>query len=912
MVIGFDPSLLINYYAAKLPLAPSQIAALSAKARGPLPPWDISIKKPAQEKQDVAARNSDPYFDPKNASLFASSSAAAAKASSQLAALLASRLSTSSATGENSILAADNDRLFALYKALDRLDYIAKMADRDGTVDGQRPGLDKSFQDGLQQVFSFVKTAPFSNLTVLAGQKTSTAQSAVSIAYPKSSYEGGAVMGDAKVFDAVPELSAADSFTISVTKAGVTTDVVIDLANVTGTLNLDNVNTTINQQLAAAGFATRFARVQTGGSIVDRTATWGEKIDYRPGETIVLSSSQATAAIYVAGLTGNAANSQGKLIKLAGLDGTPTSKFSANIAPDSGTASAKATAVDANGNVYVVGNATGSFGSEINQATEDVYLTKYDSAGNVQWTKLLGSAGSAGGYGVAIDPNSGGVVIAGSVTGDLTPTAIGSGTDSFVAKYDAAGNQLWLRQVAPAMNDNANALSVDSSGNIYVGGQVAGAIAAGQTSAGGVDAYLTKLDSKGVLLYHRQFGSAGSDAAMRTAIAADGNLIVASVENGHAMLTKYGAADGTSAAMWQVDLGDLAGGTIGGLTVANGQVYVSGATANASLNAGGAASIAHASSGGTESFVFAASDNGASVASDFVSYVGTGAAEQGGGVAVAGGKIYLTGTTTGTFAGQTRSVENTHNLFVAQLDTDGSFNWAQQYGGRDGVSRGLAIAADETGASVLDALRLPRGNIDINQSNAIESQTTARAGDYFTLKIEGKTGERSAKIAIAKGETLRSLALKINGALLFSGKATALPVKGGQGLKIAVNEGVRVQLIAGPKDFDALAGLGLKPQLLSNDSTENSSGNPAEDLGPEVVGLGIDGKLDLLSKSTAAHAHVALLGAMALVKQAYGNLNGTGQANSTTQLAGAAPAYMQKQLASYQTALAWLNSFNRM
>jgi uncharacterized protein (TIGR00369 family) len=334
--------------------------------------------------------------------------------------------------------------------------------------------------------------------------------------------------------------------------------------------------------------------------------------------------------------------------------------------------------------------------------------------------------------------------------------------------------------------------------------------------------------------------------------------------------------------MWQVDLGDLQGGSIGGLTIASGKVYVSGTTTNATLDAGGAAATANLSQGGTEAFVFGATDNGASATPDWISYIGTGSAEQGGGVTVAGGKIYLTGTTTGTFAGETRSVINTHNLFVAQLAMDGTPAWAHQYGGRDGESRGLAIASDNAGASVLDALKLTRGKIDVNQSNAIASQTTARVGDFFTLKVDGRTGTRSVKITLGKGETLRSLAVKINGALLFDGKATALPVKGGQALKIAVNPGVRVQLIAGPKDFDALEGLGLAPLLLTNDKTDapvdktkvtdNAVTNAAKasaaasaTVGAQTIGLGIDGGLGLLTKQTAQHADVALQGAMALI-----------------------------------------------
>jgi len=929
VTVTLDSSLLLSYYAAKLPLPASQVASSplsqNQQAQTATPPWSLSIPQPSQQTEDVTARNSDPYFDPKDTTLTTpATGTTTANAQSELQALLNSRLSNSTSTA-NAAMSADSDKMFALYSALNRLDYIAQMATRDGTVAGQLPGLDQSFQDGLNQVLSFVQNTSFTNLSVLPGQKTATAQSTATVAYPVSAYQGGSVVDDSHIFDPVQGLSASDQFTVSVTKGGVKTDVLIDLSKVSGALTLDNINTYVNQQLSAAGFATRFTRVQTGGSLADRTATWGESIDYRPGETVSLSSAQASPAVYLAGTSGTTTDSAGKLIKLTGLDGTPSSAFSTNIAPDTGTATAKATAVDANGNVYVVGDATGSFGSEVNQGTQDVYLTKYDSAGNKQWTKLLGAADSASGYGLAVDPKSGGVVISGAVTGDLSPTAIGGGTDSFVAKYDADGNQVWLRQTAPANNDQANNVSVDSSGNIYVGGQVNGSIGTGGVPVGGQDAYVTKLDSKGNVLYQREFGTTGTDSTAKTAVADDGNLLVASVQNGHAILSKYDSTSGASAAMWQVDLGDLQGGTIGGLTVANGQVYVSGTTANSALTAAGAATVANASSGGTDGFVFAAADNGATATPDFVTYAGTASSEQGGGVAVAGGQIYLTGTTTGTFSGQIRNAANTHNLFVAQFASDGSLNWAQQYGGLDGESKGVAIAADNSGSSVLDALKLQRGTIDINQSNAIESQTTARAGDYFSLSIKDATGTRTAKVTLSKGETLRSLAVKINGALLFDGKATASGAVGGQALTISVNPGVQVQLIAGPKDFDALAGLGLKAQLLTNDTTASTTSDTntvtdnaakakaaATTAAPtaQTIGLGINGGINLLTADTAAHAHVVLQGAMALIKQAYGNLTNPPSASSSTASTASAPAYLQNQLASYQTALAWMTTLN--
>ena len=91
------------------------------------------------------------------------------------------------------------------------------------------------------------------------------------------------------------------------------------------------------------------------------------------------------------------------------------------------------------------------------------------------------------------------------------------------------------------------------------------------------------------------------------------------------------------------------------------QVYVSGTTSNGNLTAGGTASIAAPSSGGTDAFVFNLTDNGTSATANHVSYVGTSGSDQGGAVTVGtDGTVYLTGTTTGTFAGQPRNVAECH------------------------------------------------------------------------------------------------------------------------------------------------------------------------------------------------------------------------------------------------------------
>ena len=54
---------------------------------------------------------------------------------------------------------------------------------------------------------------------------------------------------------------------------------------------------------------------------------------------------------------------------MSGLNGTPTATFSVNQNATTGTTTAQATVVDASGNVYVIGTATGNFGNQLNQGT---------------------------------------------------------------------------------------------------------------------------------------------------------------------------------------------------------------------------------------------------------------------------------------------------------------------------------------------------------------------------------------------------------------------------------------------------------------------------------------------------------------------------------------------------------------
>jgi hypothetical protein len=928
---GLDSSVLLNYYQMQLTSSPAAVAARNAMAGSARansatandePPWQkAQLTANAQTAKVLSTKN---FLDTSNVPL------------------------TAGATTDSK-LEQDNQKLFSLYSAVNSLAYLAKLAQGSTETPGVMAGLNARFQAGLAQVQDYLKSTSFNNYTLQAATPAATVSSTANISLGGFTYSTRQLVTNSNIDNPVPGLSASDHFTITIKKGGVATDVDIDLGQVQGPLTLGNVVSYINSQLSADGFSTRFQKVQRGGTATSNTgATYGLQITPGGVETVSLSAA-ATPSLYMVGNSGTAsetntttagkagstnttttaADQTGRLIKLSNISGTPTATVTSTTKATSGTTTAAGTVVDASGNIYVIGNATGNFGSQLNQGAQDAYLTKYDSAGNAVWQKLLGSAGTANGYGLALDP-SGGVVVTGSSTADLVPGAVANGNeDSFVARYDANGNQMWIKQIQTLANNRSNAVSVDASGNIYIGGSVSGypianpvngqttipggVIGAHQTAQGGADAYLAKFDSKGNLVSENQFGTSGDDQVAATATGDDGSLYVASVQNGQAVVSKYANGDITTAPVWTETLGALAaGGAIGGLTVSGGKVYVSGTTSNTNLTAGGAASVAAASTGGMDAFVFAMTDNGASASADHVSYVGTSATDQGGAVTVGpDGTVYLTGSTKGTFAGQQRNIQNVTNAFATALNADGTVQWTQQYGGADGQSTGAGVAIDTQGSSVLDALGLPRGTINLNQSVDLTSLTTLRAGDTFKIKIDG-IAPRTTTITIDKGETINSLSTKINAQLGAIGKAEADYKGGSEGIKLTVNAGRTIELIAGPADNDALARLGIAAGVLTAPDTGSksvSSTAAAKKDEPAIYGLGFSGVLDISTKTGANAARSQLLGVLSNIQGAYQKSNAPPPAAAMPgNTSGKASATTTAQLANYSMALSLMGT----
>ncbi len=146
--------------------------------------------------------------------------------------------------------------------------------------------------------------------------------------------------------------------------------------------------------------------------------------------------------------------------------------------------------VNSEGNIYVAGKTSGEFDSQTNAGGVDAFLTKYNSTGTKQWSRIWGSVNGDPSYSVSVD-SDGNIYVSGYTLGEFDGQTNAGNSDSFLTKYNSAGTKQWSKIWGSASTDSGNSVSVDSSGNCYVAGQTAGEFD-GQTNAGNADIFLSK------------------------------------------------------------------------------------------------------------------------------------------------------------------------------------------------------------------------------------------------------------------------------------------------------------------------------------------------------------------------------------------------------------------------------------
>jgi hypothetical protein len=378
-----------------------------------------------------------------------------------------------------------------------------------------------------------------------------------------------------------------------------------------------------------------------------------------------------------------------------------------------------AIAVDSSGNAYVTGTtASNNFPTKHPWqggnagGNSDVFVTKLNAAGTaLVYSTFLGGSGSDEGYGIAVGTLTGNAYLTGLTGSTNFPTSHAvqdswrGGWDSFVTELNAAGSALVYSTYLGGSGDEAPptirhqlgiALSTDTSGNTfaYVAGgttstdfpTTAGAYQV--ASAGSADAFVTKFDPTGAVVYASYLGGTGIDGA--AGIAAD--------TTGNAYLTGYTRSTNlpTTPGAFQTAFG---GGNGGG-----GDAFVT------KFNPAGSGLV-------------------------YSTYLGGPDSEVGAGIAVdSSGNAYVAGEATGYFpttsGAYQASPAGVADIFVSKVNATGTaLLYSTLLGGSAG-DRSRAIAVDDAGNAYVTG---HTQSINFPIKNAFQSTNAGQ--DAFVTKL---------------------------------------------------------------------------------------------------------------------------------------------------------------------------------
>ena len=359
-------------------------------------------------------------------------------------------------------------------------------------------------------------------------------------------------------------------------------------------------------------------------------------------------------------------------------------------------------AVDADDNVYVAGLASGALPGQPSAGTNDAFVRKYDAAGNELWTRQFGSSSSDDARGIAVDGAS--VYVVGYTVGILPGQTAPGGGDTFVRKYDAAGNELWTRQFGTTTSDIAGGVAVDASG-VYVAGLTSGTLP-GQRSVGGWDGFVRKYDADGNEVWTRQFGTNQLDEVRAASADATGIYVAGYTVGSFSSAPNAGGRDAfvikydmSGNVLWVRQFGGILSDEAVGVSATDDGFYVAMTTRG---NVAPNVSVQKYDANGVQLWTSQFSAEARGVAAD------------------ASG-VYVAGLTSATLPGQ--SSAGGRDAFVRKYDAGGSAVWTRQFGTTwDDEANGVSAA--------------PSGVYVVGKTvGTFPAQPPARSADGFVAKF---------------------------------------------------------------------------------------------------------------------------------------------------------------------------------
>ncbi len=690
---------------------------------------------------------------------------------------------------------ADVATAFTAYRALEQLRVLAT-AGVNGAGD---PGsLDGRFAQGLGELERWMAGATGDQLTLSFGRALRRADSLALPAKVASEIRAEPV---AAARDApLAGLNGDERFTLKLVRPGATDTVSVDLATLAQPPRLDTIANAFNQAIAALPmlgidgqpllnqdgevlprYESKFSVVRSGNG------KWGLELDSGGIEEVALRQQDARPALMITatqsidGAVGPVALSRfdlpadelqrSSLATLSAIDAPATAlqrlgKDGKPLSPIAAPLGLAASVTDVGGFTYAVGTSSGTVGAQVGDGTDDLVLLKLDSRGQQIWQRSLGTAGSATGLTIKLDPD--GKLLVG---GTMTENADGEG-DLLVARFGSGGEELQFSRVRQIGDEQLQGMAVAGDGTTLL---------AARRSNG--ELALTRLDAAGRVMERQTLPPTMGSQVRGLAFAPGGDLLLLTQSGSDALLQRY--AGGSLAAPPQETR--LANLTASSLAVsADGRVAVGG-------------------SQGSDGAVALIDGN----ATRWAALAGTGR-ERVDQMLFRGDDLFVAGRTDGVLGAAKSGLTD---AFVARIDVaSGAVEQVRQWG-RGGTHAGpVAMTLAQSADSAVHRLGFRDGTLNPAQSDKLADVTSLRPGDRFGLRVNGG---KIRTITIEANETAAAFAERV-GRLIgrSAGKVSVTSSGGAPQLRFEPKAGQRIDLLSGPEGSDALPKLGLGPGQL--------------------------------------------------------------------------------------------------